>query len=114
MFYLKRYRLRQLLQRLRLLSLWPRVLCLLALISLLSTGCTIGTKQRIEYIHTSSVETDQAILILDDKPIKVSIGDKVLKTNLSGFYAIPDEDLRAIIGAIYGTSDAIRIDENRP
>lgn len=77
-------------------------------------ACTVGTKQRIEYVHTSSVDTDEAILILDERPIKVSIGDRVLTAKLSGFYALPDEDLRAIIGAIYGTSDPICIDENKP
>lgn len=83
------------------------ILCLLIILLIAITGCSIGVKEKQTIIYTSFAKTPEeskgAIKIATNKLVPVTIeGEKDIftKMDLGGYYAISASDLKAFINAI--------------
>lgn len=79
---------------------------LLLMSFLLSTGCSIGVKEKQTVIYVSFAKDPEikgAIKVATNKPIPVTVAGKsdvVTKFNAGGYYLVHERDLKAFLNAI--------------
>lgn len=75
-----------------------------------TVGCSIGIKEQNNIIYSgfakSPLELSGAIRIATNKPIQITVGDKVAELDLGGMYAVKGADLKAFIKAIQDAETA--------
>lgn len=88
-------------------QLWIGIILAVVMLLLGSIkGCTIGTKERIRYVHTSynqHTKIPGAIQIMENRKIQVQvIADELVitKMDLGGYYAVPEQDMLGFLEAL--------------
>jgi hypothetical protein len=89
-------------------ELWLGIILVVVMLLLASMqACTIGTKERVKYVHTSYNQHTKfpgIPQILTNKLIPVQLytdnGIEIIDLDLGGYYAIPEQDLLTLLEAI--------------